>query len=216
MSLLDETVEAYAEAQTTPAAEHLRTVARETADELGSTVMLTGPVEGRLLETLVFATAPQLVLEIGTFSGYSALSMASALPEGGLIVTCELDDERADFAQRHIDAAGAGNRIEIRRGPALDSIAALDGPVDLVFIDADKQGYMDYYEAVLPKLAPHGLIVADNTLAGGRAATDENDDTARAIRAFNDHVAVDPRTVQVLLTVRDGITLIRRAQTGAT
>ncbi|MBA3861780.1 MAG: O-methyltransferase [Actinomycetota bacterium] len=216
MSLLDETVEAYAEAQTTPAAEHLRTVARETADELGSTVMLTGPVEGRLLETLVFATAPQLVLEIGTFSGYSALSMASALPEGGLIVTCELDDERADFAQRHIDAAGAGNRIEIRRGPALDSIAALDGPVDLVFIDADKQGYMDYYEAVLPKLAPHGLIVADNTLAGGRAATDENDDTARAIRAFNDHVAADPRTVQVLLTVRDGITLIRRAQTGAT
>jgi len=216
MSLLDEAVEAYAEAQTTPAAEHLRTVARETADELGSPVMLTGPVEGRLLETLVFATAPQLVLEIGTFSGYSALSMASALPEGGLIVTCELDDERADFAQRHIDAAGAGNRIEIRRGPALDSIAALDGPVDLVFIDADKQGYMDYYEAVLPKLAPHGLIVADNTLAGGRAATDENDDTARAIRAFNDHVAADPRTVQVLLTVRDGITLIRRAQTGAT
>ncbi|MEJ7782595.1 MAG: O-methyltransferase, partial [Solirubrobacteraceae bacterium] len=211
MSLLDEAVEAYAEAQTTPAAEHLRTVARETADELGSPVMLTGPVEGRLLETLVFATAPQLVLEIGTFSGYSALSMASALPEGGLIVTCELDDERADFAQRHIDAAGAGNRIEIRRGPALGSIAALDGPVDLVFIDADKQGYMDYYEAVLPKLAPHGLIVADNTLAGGRAATDENDDTARAIRAFNDHVAADPRTVQVLLTVRDGITLIRRA-----
>lgn len=216
MSLLDETVEAYAEAQTTPAAEHLRTVARETADELGSTVMLTGPVEGRLLETLVFATQPQLVLEIGTFSGYSALSMASVLPDGGRIVTCELDDERADFAQRHIDAAGAGDRIEIRRGAALESIAALDGPFDLVFVDADKRGYVDYYEAVLPKLAPHGLIVADNTLAGGRAATDENDDTARAIRAFNDHVAADPRTVQVLLTVRDGITLIRRAQTGAT
>jgi caffeoyl-CoA O-methyltransferase len=216
MSLLDEAVEAYAEAQTTPAAEHLRTVARETADELGSTAMLTGPVEGRLLETLVFATQPQLVLEIGTFSGYSALSMVSNLPDGGRIVTCELDDERADFAQRHIDAAGAGDRIEIRRGPALDSIAALDGPVDLVFIDADKQGYMDYYEAVLPKLASRGLILADNTLAGGRAATDADDDTARAIRAFNDHVAADPRTVQVLLTVRDGITLIRRAQTGAT
>jgi len=211
MSLLDETVEAYAEAQTTPAAEHLRTVARETADELGSTVMLTGPVEGRVLETLVFATAPQLVLEIGTFSGYSALSMASALPEGGRIVTCELDAVRADFAQRHIDAAGAGDRIEIRRGPALDSIAALDGPFDLVFIDADKAGYVDYYEAVLAKLADRGLILADNTLAGGRAATDADDDTARAIRAFNDHVAADPRTVQVLLTVRDGITLIRRA-----
>ncbi|MBA3862250.1 MAG: O-methyltransferase [Actinomycetota bacterium] len=216
MSLLDEAVEAYAEAQTTPAAEHLRTVARETADELGSTAMLTGPVEGRLLETLVFATQPQLVLEIGTFSGYSALSMVPALPDGGRIVTCELDDERADFAQRHIDAAGAGDRIEIRRGAALESIAALDGPFDLVFVDADKRGYVDYYEAVLPKLASRGLILADNTLAGGRAATDADDDTARAIRAFNDHVAADPRTVQVLLTVRDGITLIRRAQTGAT
>ncbi|MCP9490905.1 MAG: O-methyltransferase [Solirubrobacteraceae bacterium MAG38_C4-C5] len=211
MSFIDETVAAYADAQVTPPAQHLRTVARETADELGSTVMLTGPVEGRLLETLVSAAAPQLVLEVGTFSGYSALSMVATLPEGGRIVTCELDDVRADFAQRHIDAAGAGDRIEIRRGPALDSIAALDGPFDLVFIDADKAGYVDYYEAVLPKLAPRGLIAADNTLAGGRAATDADDDTARAIRAFNDHVAADPRTVQVLLTVRDGITLIRRA-----
>jgi caffeoyl-CoA O-methyltransferase len=213
---LPDAIQAYAEAMTTPAAQPLRTIADETAEELGSAVMLTGPVEGRLLETLVFATAPRLVLEIGTFSGYSALSMVSALPDGGRIVTCELDDERADFAQRHIDAAGAGDRIEIRRGAALESIAALDGPFDLVFVDADKRGYVDYYEAVLPKLAPRGLIAADNTLAGGRAATGEDDDTARAIRAFNDHVAADPRTVQVLLTVRDGITLIRRAQTGAT
>ena len=211
MSFLDEAVEAYAEAQVTPPPQHLRTVARETADELGLTQMLTGPVAGRLLETLVFAMAPQLVLEIGTFSGYSALSMAAALPAGGHIVTCELDDERADFAQRHIDAADAGDRIEIRRGPALESIAALEGPFDLVFIDADKTGYVGYYEAVLPRLAARGVIVADNTLAGGRAATDADDDTARAIRAFNDHVAADPRTVQVLLTVRDGITLIRRA-----
>lgn len=213
MSFLDETVEAYAEAQVTPPAPHLGGLARETADELGAIAMLTGPVEGRLLETLVFATAPQLVLDIGTFSGYSALSMVPALPPGGRIVTCELDDQRADFAQRHIDAAGAGDRIEIRRGPALETVAALEGPFDLVFIDADKSGYVDYYEAVLPKLAARGLVLADNTLAGGRAATDADDATARAIRAFNDHVAADPRTVQVLLTVRDGITLIRRAGT---
>lgn len=211
MTFLAESVAAYAEAQVTPPARHLLTVAQETADELGSTVMLTGPVEGRLLETLVFAIQPSLVVEIGTFSGYSALSMAAALPEGGHIVTCELDAGRADFAQRHIDAAGMGERIEIRRGPALDSVSGLDGPFDLVFIDADKAGYVDYYEAVLPKLADRGLILADNTLAGGRAATDAGDDTARSIRAFNDHVAADPRTVQVLLTVRDGITLIRRA-----
>jgi caffeoyl-CoA O-methyltransferase len=214
MSLLDEAVEAYAEAQTAPAPDHLRRVADETAQQLGSAVMLTGPVEGRLLETLVFAAQPQLILEIGTFSGYSALSMAGGLVDGARIITCELDDARADFAQRHVDAAGLADRIEIRRGPALETIAALDGPFDLVFVDADKRGYVDYYEAVLPKLADHGLILADNTLAGGRVATGEDDDTARAIRAFNDHVATDPRTVQVLLTVRDGITLIRRAQTG--
>lgn len=213
MSLLDEAVEAYAEAQTAPAPDRLCRVADETAQQLGSAVMLTGPVEGRLLETLVFAAQPQLILEIGTFSGYSALSMAGGLADGARIITCELDDARADFAQRHVDAAGLADRIEIRRGPALETIAALDGPFDLVFIDADKTGYVDYYEAVLPKLAPRGLIAADNTLAGGRAATGEDDDTARAIRAFNDHVATDPRTVQVLLTVRDGITLIRRAQT---
>ncbi len=211
MSFVDEAVEAYAEAQTTPAADHLRRVADETAQELGSAVMLTGTVEGRLLETLVFAVQPRLVLEIGTFSGYSALSMAPALPDDGRIVTCELDDVRADFAQRHVDAAGLGERIEIRRGPALETIAALDGPFDLVFVDADKGGYVDYYEAVLPKLADHGLIAADNTLAGGRVVTGEDDDTARAIATFNDHVAADPRTVQVLLTVRDGMTLIRRA-----
>jgi caffeoyl-CoA O-methyltransferase len=211
MSLLDEAVEAYAEAQTAPAPDHLRRVADETAQQLGSAVMLTGPIEGRLLETLVFASRPRLILEIGTFSGYSALSMAGGLADGARIISCELDDARADFAQRHVDAAGLADRIEIRRGPALETIAALDGPFDLVFIDADKTGYVDYYEAVLPKLAPRGLIAADNTLAGGRAATGEDDDTARAIRAFNDHVATDPRTVQVLLTVRDGITLIRRA-----
>ena len=210
MSFLNEAVETYAEAQVTPPPQHLRTLARQTADELGWTAMLSGPVVGRLLETLVFATAPQLVLEIGTFTGYSALSMAPALPTGGRIVTCELDDERADFAQRQIDAADAGDRIEIRRGPALDTIAGLEGPFDLVLIDAEKTGYVDYFEAVLPKLAARGIIAADNTLAGGRAATDADDGTARAIRAFNDHVAGDPRTVQVLLTVRDGITLIHR------
>ena len=212
MSFVDEAVEAYARERTTPPAEHLRAVADGTAQELGSTMMLTGPVEGRFLETLVFATRPRLVVEIWTVSGYSALSMAAVLPEGGRSVTCEIDDERADFAQRHVDAAGLDRRIEIRRGPALDTIATLDGPFDLVFVDADKGGYRDYYEAVLPKLADHGLIAADNTLAGGRVATGGDDDTARAIATFNDHVAADPRTVQVLLTVRDGITLIRRAQ----
>src|SRR3712207_7212806 len=161
--------------------------------------MLTGPVEGRLLEFLVWMTHPKLVLEIGTYSGYSALSMARALPPDGRIITCEVDPARAMFARRHIERHG---RISVREGPALDTIASLDGPFDLVFIDADKDGYVDYYEAVLPKLASRGLIVADNTLGHERN---------EAIGRFNEHVARDARTVQVVLTVRDGVTLIRRA-----
>ncbi|MDX6699681.1 MAG: caffeoyl-CoA O-methyltransferase [Solirubrobacteraceae bacterium] len=214
MSPLDhgEALEAYVADHTTPPAPHLEELERETRAELESPGMLTGRVEGRLLETLVHAIQPRLVLELGTYSGYSALSMAAALPEGGRIVSCELSAERADFAQRHIDASPYADRIEIRRGPALDTVATLDGPFDLVFIDADKEGYVGYYDAVVPKLAPHGLIVADNTLWSGRVADPSDDgDTTRAVREFNDHVRDDPRTVCVMLTVRDGITLIRLA-----
>jgi caffeoyl-CoA O-methyltransferase len=212
--LVSDAVEAYAAAHTTPAAAHLRALAAETRASLGAAQMLTGEVEGRLLELLVFLARPRLVLEIGTFSGYSALSMAQALPDGGRIVTCELDDERADFAQRHIDAAGLADRIEIRRGPALGTVDALDGPFDLVFIDADKTGYLGYYEAALPKLSPQGLIVVDNVLWSGRVADppgDDDEDSTRALRAFNDHVAADERVVSVMLTVRDGVTLVRLA-----
>jgi caffeoyl-CoA O-methyltransferase len=216
--LVAEAVEAYAAAHTTPAAEHLRALAEETRASLASPQMLTGEVEARLLEMLVFLARPRLVLEIGTYSGYSALAMAQALPAGGRIVTCELDGERADFAQRHIDGAGLADRIEIRRGPALDTVNGLDGPFDLVFVDADKTGYLDYYEAVLPKLSERGLVVIDNVLWSGRVAEppgDDDEDSTRALRAFNDHVAADERVVSVMLTVRDGVTLARRADAGA-
>jgi caffeoyl-CoA O-methyltransferase len=212
--LVSEAVEAYAEAHTSPAAEHLRALAAQTRAELESSVMLTGEVEGRMLEFLVFLAQPQIVLEIGTYSGYSALSMAQTLPAGGRIITCELDPERVAFAERHIADAGMADRIEVREGPALDTIATLDGPFDLVFIDADKAGYLGYYEAVLPKLSARGLIVADNVLWSGRVADAERDDdeeSTRALRAFNDHVIADERVVSVMLSVRDGVTLIRRA-----
>ena len=154
------------------------------------------------------------MLEIGTYSGYSALSMAGALAPDARIVTCELLDEHADVAERHIAAAGESERIEVRRGPALDTVATLDGPFDLVFIDADKEGYLGYYEAVLPKLSARGLIVVDNVLWSGRVAQPPSGDDAEsttALRAFNDHVVADPRVVSVVLTVRDGIMLVRRA-----
>lgn len=212
--LVFDEVEAYAAAHTTSAPAHLRALAHETRATLDSSGMLTGAVEGRLLELLVFLARPRLVLEIGTYTGYSALSMAGALPRDGRIITCELSDERADVAERHVAAAGLADRIEVRRGPALDTIATLDGPFDLVFVDADKTGYLDYYEAVLPKLSDDGLIVVDNVLWSGRVAhqpRDEDSGQTIALRAFNDRVAVDERVVSVMLTVRDGITLIRLA-----
>ena len=209
-----EAVEAYAAAHTTTPAAPLQALAEETRARLDSPQMLTGEIEGRFLEFLVFLARPRLVLEIGTYSGYSALSMAQTLPDGGRIVTCELDPDRAGFAERHIAAAGLSDRIEVRQGPAIETIDTLDGPFDLVFIDADKAGYLDYYEAVLPKLADRGLIVVDNVLWSGRVAAppaDDDSESTRALRTFNDHVAADERVVSVMLTVRDGVTLIRRA-----
>ncbi len=212
--IVDDDVEGYAAAHTTPPAAHLRALEVETRETLSSPQMLTGDIEGRFLEFLVFGWQPKLVLEIGTYSGYSALSMAGALAPDARIVTCELADEHADVAERHIAGAGESHRIEVRRGPALDTIATLDGPFDLVFVDADKPGYLGYYEAVLPKLSERGLIVVDNVLWSGRVAhepSDEDTESTIALREFNDHVTADERVVCVTLTVRDGIMLVRRA-----
>jgi caffeoyl-CoA O-methyltransferase len=206
MDLIDPGIEEYVERLSAPHDPLLAELSEETRRELGSAGMLTGPVAGRLLEMLVWFGRPQRVLEIGTFSGHSALAVAAALPEGGHIDTCELDPDRASVAQRYFERSPFGSRITLHLGPALETIERLDGDFDFVFIDADKEGYVDYYEAVLPRLAPRGLIVADNTLWGGGVLDGEG-----PIVRFNDHVAADPRTVQVLLSVRDGMTLIRHA-----
>ncbi len=214
--ITDPGLEAYAEAHTTPPADHLLAVAEETRATLVAPQMMVGALEGRFLETLVYALRPQRVLEIGTFSGYSSLSMAAALPPGGRITTCELSPVHAEVARRHIATSPYADRIEVREGPALDTVGELDGPFDFVFIDADKSNYLAYYEAVLPKLAPGGLIAADNTLWSGRVLDegDQSPDT-KAIRAFNDAVVRDPRVVCVQVPVRDGVTLIRSSHHAA-
>ena len=205
-------IDRYAEQHTTAFAPELAALARDAAT-LGSVWMLSGPVVGRLLELLVHATRARLVLEIGTFPGLSALAMAGGLAPGGRIITCEIDRERGEFARARFEAAGLADRIELRVGPAIETIESLDGPFDLVFIDADKTGYLAYYEAVLPKLSAHGLIVVDNTLRSGTILEPARDDDAgtHSMARFNEHVARDPRAVCVMLTVRDGLTLIRRA-----
>ena len=203
---IDERLQDYAEEVTSPHEPWLAALSEETHRTLGSGTMLTGPVAGRLLELLVWAARPQRILEIGTFSGHATLSMAAGLTPDGHIDTLELDPKRASVAQSHIDRSPWTHQITVHIGPAGESIATLPGSFDFVFMDADKNGYIGYYEAVLPRLSERGLIVADNTLHGGRVF-DEGD----AIAEFNEHVAADPRSSQVLLTVRDGMTLIRRA-----
>ena len=211
--IVDPAVERYAEERTTAPPPWLEELERETREALSAPQMLTGRVEGRLLETLVWVSGARRVLELGTYSGYSALAMAAALPDGGRIVTCELDPERADFARRHFDASPYGDRIEIRVGPALETVRSLDGPFDLVFVDADKSGYPDYYDAALPLLAPRGLLVVDNTLWSGRVVEpDGEDENARTLAALNDRIAADDRVVAVVLPVRDGVTLVRLAE----
>jgi caffeoyl-CoA O-methyltransferase len=152
---------------------------------------------------------PLRALEIGTFTGWSSIVMASALPPGGTLVTCDVNEETNAIARRYAEEAGVADRIEYRLGPALETVGTLEGPFDLVFIDADKPGYIDYYEAVLPKLADDGVILADNTLSGGDAIEPDGP-ISTAIARFSDHVRDDERVECVLLTVRDGITLIRK------
>jgi caffeoyl-CoA O-methyltransferase len=175
--------------------------------------MMVGRQEGRFLELLVFGLQATSVLEIGTFTGYSSIAMAAGLANGGSIISLEVDPHHATTARGNIAAAGLESRISVIEGPALDSLAELQGPFDLVFIDADKEGYDAYFEAVLPKLAPRGLIVLDNTLFSGEvldSATDPHGG-AVALRALNEKLVNDPRVVCVLTTIRDGVTLVRRA-----
>lgn len=211
MGVVDEKIEAYAAAHTTPEHPLLADVAAGTRAAEEAHGMMVGLLEGRFLETLVWLGGVRHILEIGCFTGYSALSMAAALPPDGTVTTCEVDPERAAMARRHFDASPWADRISLIQGPALESIAGLTGPYDLVFIDADKVNYSAYYEAVLPLLGDRGLIVADNVLWSGRVLDDsDQSDETMALRAFNDMVVADRRVTCVMATVRDGVLLIRR------
>jgi len=213
IEIADPRVERYAVEHTTPEPAWFATLAEDTRSRTTAPGMMVGTLEGRFLAAVVAMLRPTRVLEIGTFTGYSSLSMAEALPPGGRIVTCDISEEHVAIAREHISASPYADRIEIRVGPAIETVATLDGPFDLVFIDADKPGYLSYYEAVLPKLAPDGVILADNVLWSGRLVDPpdpDEDASSRALREFNDHVVADERVEVVMLTVRDGVSIIRR------
>lgn len=212
-------LDAYLSACTTPESPALRALAERTAaTDWGAQSplepeMLSGHVEGQLLAFLVRMTRARRVLEIGMFTGYSALAMAEALPDDGVVVACELDADVAAFAEDCFAASPAGGKIDVRVGPALGTLGALAGErFDLVFIDADKPGYVAYLRALLDTdlLAPDAIVCADNTLHQGEPyLPGPVSANGEAIAAFNRAVADDPRLEQVLLPLRDGLTLIR-------
>ena len=164
LTLVSPEIEKYAVEHTSPLPGHLEELTRFTYDEMSSPGMLSGPIEGTLLQFLAWATGARRVLEIGCFTGFSAQMMAAALPDGGTVVTCEIDPEVAKVAREHFDKSPDGHKIDLRVGPALETLASLDGPFDLVFIDADKVQYLDYYELSLGMLSDRGIIAVDNVL----------------------------------------------------
>jgi caffeoyl-CoA O-methyltransferase len=204
--IVDAAIERYAAEHTSAPSSELADVESSTRDETPLPGMMTGRMEARLLEAFVVAAGAKRVLEVGTFTGHGALSIASRLDPGGRVITIEYDERLAGIARRNIEASAYAEMVELIQGDAHEIIETLDGPFDLVFVDAWKFDYLRYYEAVLPKLAPRGVLIADNVLWRG-GVLDENatDRETRALREFNDHVQSDARVENVLLTVGDGL-----------
>ena len=210
-SLMDSRIEAYATDHSTEEPELLQQLALETHEQMDHPQMLTGPLEGSFLHLLVLLLRARNILEIGMFTGYSALWMASALPDDGKLVTCEVNPEAEAIARRYFKESPHGAKITIQMGLALTSMRTLKEPFDLVFIDADKENYPCYYEKSMELLRPGGIIVIDNVLWSGRTLSPQDAET-RAIHEVNEQVRNDKRVDKVLVPMRDGVLLVRKKQ----
>ncbi len=208
---MEERAALYAAAHSLPPTEIQRELIKETASLGRVAGMQIGPLQGAFMTVLATALRPRLAVEVGTFTGYSALCVASALDPGAQLICCDVSEEWTSIARRYWERAGVADRIDLRIGPALDTLRALppEPLIDLVFIDADKSSYPDYYDEIFTRLSPGGVILVDNVLWGGAVADAASaDDTAEALRAFNDHVAADTRASSVMLPIGDGLTMI--------
>lgn len=209
ITLAPEGIHEYAVSKSEPTQALLDELMSETKQKMSLWQMVCGPLEGRFLKIMVLLTQATRVLEIGTFTGYSALSMAEALPENGRLTTLDIDPEAVAFAKKYFERSEHGRKISVVQGPALESLKSLSGPFDMAFIDADKVNYPNYYEAVLPKIKQGGIIIIDNVLWGGAVLNPQTADD-RAITELNDIIAKDDRVDRVLLTIRDGVFLVRK------
>jgi caffeoyl-CoA O-methyltransferase len=210
-ALVSAEIEAYATAHSIGESEICRALRTETHRHMDSPQMLVGPLEGAFLKLLTKIVGATRILEIGMFTGYSALCFAEALPDGGTVTTCEIDDTSAALARRYFARSPHGYKITVRMGPGLETMQALDTRYDVIFIDADKQNYVNYYRRAKELLAPQGVIVIDNVLWDGDVLLQPApDERTAAIQELNRIVASDPDVSAVLLTIRDGVLLVRR------
>ncbi len=213
--LVSARAEAYAEAHTSPFSGAVEAAAGWTRDNASWPGMMSGLAEARLLEALIVAGGARSVLEVGTFTGVGTLVMASAVGPGGRVTTLERDEATAAVARRHISASPVGERVSLVVGDALETIGGLEGPFDLVYIDAWKADYPAYYDAVLPKLSERGVIVADNLFRSGEAFEARDEDPGNVgIREFAQRVQADDAVHNVLLTIGDGVMLVWRRPAG--
>jgi caffeoyl-CoA O-methyltransferase len=199
----------YIAAHSSPESPLLAELARATRDRTDDPGMMSGHVQGTFLRLMVRATGARRVLEVGTFTGYSALAMAEGLPDDGEVITCDVDPDATGIARSFWDRSPHGKKITLRLGRALETIGSLEGPFDLVFIDADKAGYVDYWDACVPRLRRGGVILVDNTLWEG-TILEPKTPQAQAIARFNEHILGDQRVEHVMLSVRDGVTMAVR------
>jgi len=203
----------YLVAHSAPPDDVLRDLAAETAALGPVSVMQVAVEQGAFLTLLARLMGARRIVEVGTFTGYSAICLARGLADGGRLLCCDVSAEWTAIARRYWERAGLADRIELHLGPGLDTLRALPSTaeIDLAFIDADKSGYLGYYEELLPRLRPNGLLIFDNVLWSGLVAdAATTDDQTLALRALNDHVAADPRVETVMLSVADGLLLARK------
>lgn len=207
-------IEVYAEAHSMAESSICRALREETHRTMEYPQMVVGPLEGAFLKMMTQSVGAKRVLEIGMFTGYSALCFAEALPEDGTVITCEINEKSAAMAKRYFMQSPVGKKVSIRMGPALDTMRTLTGPFDLIFIDADKTNYLNYYRRSLDLLAPNGVTLIDNVLWSGEVLKQPPpDESTAAIQDLNRIVATDPRVNAVLVTIRDGILVVRKVGT---
>ena len=210
-TLVSADIEAYAQAHSIPESDLCRALREETQRRMEAPQMIVGPLEGAFLKMMTQLVQATSVLEIGMFTGYSALCFAESLPANGTVLTCEIDEESSAIARQYFARSPIGKKIEVRMGPALETLQSLNGPFDLIFIDADKENYVNYYQRALDLLAPQGVILIDNVLWSGEVLKQPPpDDKTAAIQELNRMVSSDPRVSAVLVTIRDGVLVMRR------